>query len=346
MSINVNVMTSRMRNGVKVIDHDNVRGVTILPTSFDPAQTTVGEVMEYFSRTLPASFIVPQDRLSVDDNGYYIPYKYLSFSEICPWPPQPPFAPEGAKVDRWRGKRDLFGEEIVGKYFDLEERDDDPEAECFTNRLEDIDSDLTGTYRDVVNMFPDICFKWSYITKENIIGEHPINIDIPWNLFPPNTDESSLPREYMRLLDILRNRNSLKFWVDVVQIEEDYQQMHGSNRAALTGRWASNINKAAHEISGLRGRSDIDFRYLRDDGAIRFPDRVRSTIADPNIELAFPTPAQQILEKTYPVDDFKRTFSTGGKKYRKKRSKLKRSKSKRSKSKRSKSKRSKTTKKR
>ena len=332
MSIIVNVLTSKMRNGVKVIDHDNVRGVTILPTSFDPAQTTVGEVMEYFSRTLPASFVVPQDRLSLDDNGYYIPHKYLSFSEICPWPPQPPFAPEGAKVDRWRGKRDLFGEEIVGKYFDLEERDDDPEAECFTNRLEDIDSDLTGTYRDVVNMFPDICFKWSYITKENIIGEHPINIDIPWNLFPPNRDESSLPREYRILLaTIKRWRTRMTLWVDVVQIEQDYQQMHGSNRAALTGRWASHINKAAHERSGLRGRSDIDFRYLRDDGAIRFPDRVRSSIADPNISL-ITTPAQQILEKTYSDSGLQKSFTTGGKKYRKKRSKSKRSKSKRSKS--------------
>ena len=104
----------------------------------------------------------------------------------------------------------------------------------------------------------------------------------------------------------------------------------------------SNINKAAHESSGLRERSDIDFRYLRDDGAIKFPDRAHSIIEDPNIEYPYPTPAQRILEKPYPVDDLKRTFSTGGKKYRKKRSKSKRSKSKRSKSKRNKSKRSKS----
>jgi hypothetical protein len=103
----------------------------------------------------------------------------------------------------------------------------------------------------------------------------------------------------------------------------------------------SNINQSADERSGLRGRSDIDFRYLRDDGAIRFPDRVRSSIADPNISL-INTPAQQILEKTYSDSGLQRSFTTGGKKYRKKRSKSKRSKSKRSKSKRSKSKRSKS----
>jgi hypothetical protein len=354
MSRNVNVMTSTMRNGVKVIDRENVRGVTILPTSFDPAQTTVGEVMEYFSRTLPASLIVPQDRLSLDDNGYYIPYKYLSFSEICPWMPGLP-ARNGAKVDRWRGKMDLFGEEIVGKYFDLEEMDDDTEAECFTNRLEDIDSDLTGVFRDVVNMFPHICFKWSYITKENIIGEHPINIDIPWNLFPPNRDELSLPRDYRILLYTLKRRTRMTLWVDVVQIEEDYQQMHGANRVALTGRWASNIDLESQRD----GRKDSLSSYLRDDNAIGLMSKVRSHRGVPKVwgnEEAWreenigyhpiPTLGERIYERDAPEDKFlTRTWSIGGrKKYRKKRSKSKRSKSKRSKSKRSKSKRSKSKK--
>ena len=106
MAITFNVMYSTMNDGVKVtVDSGLARTRTTLPNEFDPTQTTVGEVMEYFSRNLPKDYWyyymgVRTDKLSIDENGYYMPQKYFSFSEICPW---------NRGSGRWRKQMDLLG---------------------------------------------------------------------------------------------------------------------------------------------------------------------------------------------------------------------------------------------
>jgi hypothetical protein len=340
MAITFNVMYSTMRDGVKATAQAELAATrTTLPNKFEPAQTTVGEVMEYFSRNIPKEYWyyymgVHTYKLSIDENGYYMPQKYLSFSEICPW---------DRWSGRWRKQRDLLGREIVGKFFNFE-IDDDLEMEQGCKTPDIVDSDLKEIHRNVIR-FPNICFNWSYITKDNIIGESPITFDtLPYNLLPRDDENAAVD-----LTVAFLPKKRMTIWVDVVQIEQDYQQMHSSNRAALKGRWASHIDLESQRD----GRKDSLSSYLRDDNAIGLMSKVRSHRGVPKVwrnegewrqeNIGYhpiPTLGERIYERDAPEDKFlTRTWSIGGrKKYRKKRTKSKRSKSKRSKSKRSKSK--------